>query len=315
MTWPAVRLCTGASMPLLGLGTWLARQNECYQAVKTGLSMGYRLIDTAEYYQNEREVGRALVEKFTTGLRREDVFVTSKLWNTRHHPDDVLPACERSLRDLGLDYLDLYLMHFPVAYARGNNFNPFKVNGQADTLDIHFMETWKVMEKLVDAGLVKAIGVSSFNISQLEEVLTNGRIKPAVNQVECHPYLGCHRLLKYCTAKDIVLTAFCPLARPGAKGPEQFGLGSVVEDPEIMEISKKHGKTPAQVCLKWNIQRNVVVIPGIAPPTWIKENSQIFDFELSKDDMSAINDLERNGRLVRFEPCKTHPNWPYGEEF
>ncbi|XP_066264681.1 aldo-keto reductase family 1 member A1-A-like [Branchiostoma lanceolatum] len=298
MAWPAVKLCTGASMPLLGLGTSRARQNDCYRAVKTALDMGYRHIDTAEIYQNEKDIGRALQEKFAAGLKREEVFVTSKLWMTRHHPDDVLPACQRSLSDLGLDYLDLYLMHFPVAYARGDNFLPCDDKGQRVTLDLHFMETWQAMEKLVDAGLAKAIGVSNFNISQMEEVLTNGRIKPAVNQVESHPYLGCHRLLEYCTAKGVVMTAFCPIARPGSEEAEQYGVASLLEDPVITEISKKHGKTPAQVCLKWQIQRNVVVIPKSVTPARIKENSQLFDFELSEDDMSAINKLDKNARLI-----------------
>ncbi|XP_035662545.1 aldo-keto reductase family 1 member A1-A-like [Branchiostoma floridae] len=315
MAWPAVRLCMGASMPLLGLGTWRAKQNECYQAVKTALQMGYRHIDTAEYYQNEKEIGQALLEQFTSGLKREEAFVTSKLWNTRHHPDDVLPACQRSLTDLGLDYLDLYLMHFPVAYARGDNFLPYDDKGQALTMDIHFMDTWKSMEQLVDAGLVKAIGVSSFNISQMEEVLTNGRIKPAVNQVESHPYLGCHRLLEYCTAKGVVLTAFCPLARPGSKEAEQYGVASLLQDPVIVEISKKHGKTPAQVCLKWQVQRNVAVIPMGTTPAMIQENSQLFDFELSEAEMSSINMLDKNGRMVWFQPSETHPLWPFNEEF
>ncbi|XP_066264679.1 aldo-keto reductase family 1 member B1-like [Branchiostoma lanceolatum] len=304
MAGPAVRLCTGAPMPLLGLGTWRARQNDCYRAVKAALDMGYRHIDTAEYYRNEKEIGQALHENFAAGLKREEVFVTSKLWNTRHHPDDVLPACQRSLTDLGLDYLDLYLMHFPVAYARGDNFLPFDDKGQAFTLDIHFMETWKAMEKLVDAGLVKAIGVSNFNISQMEEVLTNGRIKPAVNQVESHPYLGCHRLLEYCTSKGVVITAYCPIARPGSKEAEEYKVGSLLEDPVITEISNKHGKTPAQVCLK------------SSTPARIKENSQLFDFELSEDDMSAINKLDKNGRLCWFSlACTTHQHWPFNEEF
>eukprot|EP00058_Branchiostoma_floridae_P008366 XP_002593854.1 hypothetical protein BRAFLDRAFT_75685 [Branchiostoma floridae] len=315
MAWPAVRLCTGVSMPLLGLGTWASRQNECYLSVKTALQVGYRHIDTAEFYRNEKEIGQALQEQFTAGLRREEVFVTSKLWNTRHHPDDVLPACQRSLTDLGLDYLDLYLMHFPVAYARGDNLLPYDDKGQASTMDIHFMDTWKAMEKLVDAGLVKAIGVSNFNISQMEEVLTNGRIKPAVNQVESHPYLGCHRLLEYCTAKDVVLTAYCPIARPGSKEAEQYGVASLLQDPVIVEISKNHGKTPAQVCLKWQVQRNVVVIPKSVSLARIQENSQLFDFELSEAEMSSINRLDKNGRMVWFQPSNTHPLWPFNEEF
>ncbi|XP_078663022.1 aldo-keto reductase family 1 member B1-like isoform X1 [Branchiostoma floridae x Branchiostoma belcheri] len=317
MSWPAVRLCTGASMPLLGLGTWKARENDCYQAVKTALGLGYRLIDTAEVYQNEKEIGKALKENFATGLKREELFITSKLWSTRHHPDDVLPACQRSLSDLGLDYLDLYLMHFPAARARGDNLFPSDGKGQAAMMDpdVHFMETWKAMENLVDAGLVKAIGVSNFNISQMEEVLTNGRIKPAVNQVESHPYLVCHRLLERCRAKDVMMTAYCPLGRPGSQEAKDHGVDSLLQDPVIVEISKKHGKTTAQVCIKWQMQRNVVVIPKSVTPTRIQENSQLFDFELSEDDMSAINNLDRNARLVPFLACKGHPLYPFTGEF
>eukprot|EP00058_Branchiostoma_floridae_P022358 XP_002607848.1 hypothetical protein BRAFLDRAFT_56860 [Branchiostoma floridae] len=292
------QLRTGASMPLLGLGTWATLEGECCKAVKTALDLGYRHIDTAEIYLNEREIGQALQEKMGEGVKREDIFIVTKLFETRHHPDDVLPACQNSLQKLGLDYLDLYLMHWPYASKRGDNLHPVDENGQRAYGDTHYLDTWKAMEKLVDAGLVKAIGLSNFNISQMEEILTNGRIKPAVNQVESHPYLTCNRLLKYCTEKRIVMTAYCPLGAPGVHGSDYT---SALNDPIIKTIGEKYGKSAAQVSLRWQVQRGVVVIPKSSNPSRLKENSQIFDFELSEEDMTAVNNLNRDARILKKE--------------
>ncbi|KAI8488816.1 Aldose reductase [Branchiostoma belcheri] len=311
MTCPAVKLSTGASMPQVGLGTWQSKDNECYEAVKAALDAGYRHIDTAELYQNEKGIGRALKEKMGDGMARKDVFVVSKLWNTRHHPDDVMPACQKSLDDLGLDYLDLYLMHHPFPWARGDNLLPI-TDGKAEHSDVPFMDTWKAMENLVDAGLVKAIGVSNFNISQMEEVLTNGRIKPAVNQVESHPYVTCNRMLEFCTEKGVVMTAYCPLGAPGDLA--DHGL-AVLEDPEIKKIAEKHGKSPAQVCLRWQVQRGVVVIPKSLRAARMVENSQIFDFKLSAAEVETINNLDQDKRVYKWEWSKDHPQWPFTEKF
>ncbi|XP_066264677.1 aldo-keto reductase family 1 member B1-like [Branchiostoma lanceolatum] len=314
MTCPAVKLSTGASMPQVGLGTWQSKENECYEAVKAALEAGYRHIDTAELYQNEKEIGRALKEKMDAGVAREEIFVVSKLWNTRHHPDDVLPACQKSLDDLGLKYLDLYLMHLPIPWARGDNLLPLNEDGKAEHFDVHFMETWKAMENLLDAGLVKAIGVSNFNISQMEEVLTNGKIKPAVNQIESHPYLTCNRMLEFCKENGVVMTAYCPLGAPGGNGIADHGF-AVLEDPELKKIAENHGKTVAQVCLRWQVQRGVVVIPKSLRAARMVENSQIFDFELSAGDVETINNLNRDGRVYKWEWSKDHPQWPFNEKF
>ncbi|XP_078664287.1 aldo-keto reductase family 1 member A1-A-like isoform X2 [Branchiostoma floridae x Branchiostoma belcheri] len=314
-------LRTGAQMPLLGLGTgpgsvgtWQTSTEPIYEAVKAAIDVGYRHIDTAESYADEKAVGRALREKIGSAVQRKDLFITSKLWNTRHHPDDVLPACQRSLSDLGLDYLDLYLMHFPVAWVRGEVYYPKDENGRAIlcTPDIHFMDTWKAMENLVDAGLVKAIGVSNFNISQMEEVLTNGRIKPAVNQVESHPYLVCSRLLKCAADNEVVITAFCPLGRPGEAN--KHGV-TPIQDPKVISIAEKHKKTPAQVCLRWQVQRGVVVVPRSITPARILENSQIFDFELSTEDMETLSRLNKDARITKFGMCDDHPQWPFSGDF
>ncbi|CAH1251056.1 AKR1A1 [Branchiostoma lanceolatum] len=321
MARPAATLRTGAQMPLLGLGTgpgsvgsWQTSTEPIYEAVKVAIDTGYRHIDTAESYADEKAVGKALQEKIGSAVERKDMFITSKLWNTRHHPDDVLPACQRSLTDLGLDYLDLYLMHFPVAWTRGDVYYPKDDNGRAIlcTPDVPFMDTWKAMENLVDAGLVKAIGVSNFNISQMEEVLTNGRIKPAVNQVESHPYLVCSKLLKCAAENDVVITAYSPLGRPG-----EAGLHGVTpfKDPKVISIAEKHNKTPAQVCLRWQVQRGVVIVPKSVTPARILENSQIFDFELSAEEMETISGLNKDARIVKFGMCDDHPQWPFNGAF
>ncbi|KAG5841167.1 hypothetical protein ANANG_G00196700 [Anguilla anguilla] len=216
MSCPCVTLSTGQKMPLVGLGTWKSAPGQVMQAVLSALDCGYRHIDCAAAYGNEQEVGEALRERVGLGkaLQREDVFVTSKLWNTQHHPDDVEPACRKSLADLGLDYLDLYLMHWPMAFQRGAEVMPRNADGSIRYADTHYRDTWKAMEALVDLGLARAIGLSNFNARQVDDVLSIAEHKPAVNQVECHPYLIQARLLAHCGDRGVVVTAYSPLGSP-----------------------------------------------------------------------------------------------------
>ena len=196
--------------------------------------------------------------------------MTSKLWNNKHHPDDVEGACRKTLADLGLDYLDLYLMHFPVAFQRGEVMNPLKENGDIEFDEtIHPTETWLAMENLVDKGLVRSIGVSNFNSVQIQDIIDKGSIVPAINQVECHPFFSQAKLREFCNKRGIEVTAYSPLVN---------GRSKILEDPRLKEIASVHGKSTAQVLIRWHIQRNVIVIPKSVIMTEIEENKNIFDF-------------------------------------
>lgn len=227
----------------------------------------------------------------------EDIFVTSKLWNTFHRPDLVEGACRATLKNLGLDYLDLYLIHWPMAYKEGDALFPTDENGKTAYSDVDFVDTWKAMEKLVGLGLTKGVGISNFNSKQVERVLQVAKIKPVVNQIECHPYLAQVKLSPFCAQRGLVVTAYSPLGspnRPWAKPDDP----QLMEDPKIVSIAKKYKKTPAQILIRYQIQRGHVVIPKSVNKARIQSNFEVFDFELTEDDIKLITTFDCNGRLV-----------------
>lgn len=293
-------LNTGAKMPRLGLGTWNAPQDKVGQAIKYAvLENGYRHIDCAAVYHNEKEIGESLKKVFSAGVvKREEIFVTSKLWNHAHARENVAAACKNSLRDLELEYLDLYLVHWGVAVSKMAKYSELvDSSGFLITEKIPIRETWEAMEELLQSGLVKAIGVANFTAPMLIDLLSYAKITPAMNQIELHPYLQQTALVEFCQYKNIAVTAYSPLGSPGG-----MNVGDprpvLLHDKTIAEIALRHHRTPAQVVIRWAIQRNTIPIPKSITPERIRENSNVFDFELSGEEMEKIKMLDRNIRYV-----------------
>jgi len=313
----SVTLNNGLKMPLLGLGTWKSKPGEVTAAVKHALEYGYRHLDCAGGYGNETEVGEGIK---ASGVPRGDIFITSKLWNTKHHPDDVEDACRKTLHDLGIDYLDLYLIHWPMAFERGSESFPKNADGSLRyDFSIHPTDTWLAMEKLVNLGLVKSIGLSNFNSEQIKDIMNKGSIKPVMNQVECHPYLGQEKLLKFCEDQGIKITAYSPLGSPDRPWAQPDDV-ELLKEPKLKEIGQKYDKTPAQVLIRWQIQRGVVVIPKSVTPARIEQNGKVFDFKLGEVEMKHIASFECNGRIilpmVNGKPRDgDHPHFPFNIEY
>ncbi|KAJ8961890.1 hypothetical protein NQ318_021508 [Aromia moschata] len=298
---PKVKLNNGHQIPIFGLGTWKSKPGEVEQAVKDAIDLGYRHIDCAHVYGNEKEVGAALSAKFKEGvIKRDDIFITSKLWNTYHRPDLVEKNIRITLKDLGLDYLDLYLIHWPLAYKEeGENF-PFDANGKIQFSEVDYVDTWKAMEELVRKGLTKSIGVSNFNKRQIERILSIATIKPALNQET-------HRLLQiegHCG--DGVQPLGSP-DRPWAKPGEP----QLLDDLKLKELAAKYKKTPAQILLRYQIERGVVTIPKSVTKSRIEQNFTIFDFSLSKDDVAYLDTFDCNGRFCPMTGGLGHPHHPF----
>jgi len=261
---PAIKLNNGVEIPQLGFGVFQIAPADTRAATLEALRVGYRHVDTAEMYGNEREVGEAVRD---SGLARSDIFVTSKLNNGFHARDEALAAFDRSLESMKFDYVDLFLIHWPLP-AVGD-----------------FVETWKTLEEIYRTGRVKAIGVSNFQKHHLERLAAETETVPAVNQIEIHPYFNQDDLRAFDREHGIATEAWSPIAQ-----------GQVLDDPTIVAIAARLGRTPAQVALRWHIQRGEIVFPKSSTPSRIAENFAIFDFTLPAEDMAAISSLHRNGR-------------------
>lgn len=268
-----VQLSNGIKMPLLGFGTYKVESGESViNSVKEALKIGYRHIDTAAFYGNEEGVGIAIKE---SGIKREDIFLVSKVWNTEQGYEKTIKSFEDSLKRLGTDYLDLFLIHWPQPLHK---------------------ETWRALEKLYNEGRVKAIGVSNYTVNHLKDLLKDSEISPMINQIEFHPKLIQPELMDFCNKNNIQIEAWSPLMR-----------GGIFKIKLLDELSKKYKKTISQIVLRWDLQMGVVTIPKSIKPSRIKENSDIFDFELTNEDMKKINELNENLR------CGSNPDIIYSQ--
>jgi D-xylose reductase len=303
-----IKLASGRQLASVGLGLWKIDQAETASVVRSAIECGYRHFDSAADYGNEQQTGRGLSAAISSGdVAREDLWITSKLWNTYHRREHVRPALQQSLRDLQLDYLDLYLIHFPIAqqyvpfeqrYPPGWFHDPAVAQPRVQADRVPIIETWRAMEALVREGLVREIGVCNFGCSLLRDLINQAEIPPAMLQVELHPLLTQQKLTRFCRESQIAVTAFSPL---GAQSYFQLNMAaaseSLIEHPAIRSLSADHGRSPAQVLLRWAVQRGTAVVPKTSRRERLEENLAIFDFALSDDEMARISSLDRHRRF------------------
>ncbi|XP_048223453.1 aldo-keto reductase family 1 member C23-like protein isoform X3 [Perognathus longimembris pacificus] len=316
-----VTLNDGHLIPALGYGTYTPEElpkSQTLEGVKLAIDAGFRHIDTAYVYQVEEEVGQAIRGKIEEGIvKREDIFLTSKLWCTFQRPEMVRPSLEKSLEKLQLDYVDLYLIHYPIPMKPGKEDFPTDEHGKSmwDTVDL--LATWEAMEQCKDAGLAKSIGVSNFNRRQLEMILNKPglKYKPVCNQVECHLYLNQSKLLDFCKSKDIVLVAY------GAMGTQRYKFWVdqnspvLLEDPVLGDMAKKYKQNPGLICLRYLLQLGLVVLTTSFNAKRIKENIQALEFQLTSEDMKILDSLNRNLRYIMADGFVGHPNYPFADEY
>ena len=302
---PQRKLYTGAAMPAIGLGTFGSDHvgpNEVAEAVKGAAAVGYRHFDCASVYGNEAAVGASLEAILRGGIRRDELWITSKLWNDKHDEEDVIASCQKSLADLRLDYLDLFLVHWPFpnfhppgcdVTSRSPNAKPY--------IHENYMKTWRAMERLVERKLVRHIGTSNMTIPKLKLVLRDARIKPAVNEMELHPHFQQPELFRFVVENGVQPIGYCPLGSPGRPERDRTPEDTApIEDPVIIRIARQHGIHPASVCIKWAVQRGQTPIPFSVNPRNYTANLQAAAGErLTDDEMRAIAALDRNCRLIK----------------
>ena len=302
---PKKKLYTGAEMPAIGLGTFGSdkyNDKQIGEAVKSAAAFGYRHFDCASVYGNEARIGEAFKSIMQSGIKREELWITSKLWNDMHKPDDVIKSCKQTLADLQLDYLDLYLVHwpFPNFHAPGCDVSSRSADARP-YIHANYMKTWRAMEQLVNMGLVKHIGTSNMTIPKMELLLKDALIKPVVNEMEIHPHFQQPELFEYLVKKGIQPIGFSPLGSPSRPDRDKTADDTVdMEDPVILKAAENHGVHPASICLKWAVQRGQVTIPFSIKAYQYEGNIKaIMEDPLTKEEMTAISKIDKNCRLIK----------------
>ncbi|KAG6451567.1 hypothetical protein O3G_MSEX007227 [Manduca sexta] len=306
---PTILLNNGRHMPAIALGTYLgfgesgvvmSKDNEFRDVVLNAVDIGYRHFDTASIYSTERELGEAVRMKIADGqYKREDFFITTKLWNTHHKREQVASALRESLDRLALNYVDLYLMHWPMGLNVDHTYS-----------EVDFMETWRGLEDVYKLGLTKAIGVSNFNLKQLKRVLEEGTVKPAAIQIEIHPLNVQKELVEYAQAQSLVVMGYSPFGSLVARHG-QWSAGPRVNDTTLASIAEKYGKTVPQVVLRWEVERNIVPLPKTVKRKRLEENINIFDFKLEKEEVDKISDFDSGTRYTLPSFWQNHPYYPF----
>ncbi|KAL6717926.1 hypothetical protein ACLMJK_004011 [Lecanora helva] len=296
-------LNTGAQIPAVGFGTW-QDQDAQESAVLSALNAGYRHIDTARIYGTEPAVGRAIKK---SGIPRSEIFITTKLWNNSHHPDDVLPALEASLRDLDTDYLDLYLMHWPSPFARSEKLMPRDENGKIRPGEADYVATYKAMETAQHSGKTRAIGVSNFSQAEMQRLLAETSIVPAAHQIELHPWLQQKEFVEWHRQKGIHVQQYSPFGNQNEIYDGGKNMGKLIDDEVLVEVGKKYGKSGAQVALAWGIQQGHTVLPKSKTPSRIKDNLE-GDFRLEKEDVDRVGGIDKK---LRFNDPSGNFGWNF----
>jgi len=296
----ALRYTNNDEMDAIGLGTWKSEPGAVKKAVKHALKVGYRHIDCAAVYGNEKEVGEALKEVFDEGtISRHDIWITSKLWNTNHKKEDVKPALELTLKDLQLDYIDLYLIHWPVAFRPGLEGFPSSNDDFLSLDEVPIQETWEAMVQLKNQGLIRHIGVSNFSKKKLEELMSNSDVIPEMNQIELHPYLHQDDLVDFCHKHGINVTAFSPLgSQDRIEAMKADNEPSLLENKVVTAIAKKHDASPAQILIKFHLERHVATIPKSTNKERIQENLESQKLNLDEDDLKDLKSIDDHYRYV-----------------
>lgn len=290
----------GDKIPMLGLGTWKATEGQAYDAIRSAIKAGYRHFDCAHIYQNEKEIGRAFADAMANQeVKREDLWITSKLWNDCHNDNEVEPALRKTLENLQLEYLDLYLIHWPIAYKNGHE-QPESTEEFHKPGEVSLGETWSAMIQMREKGLTRHIGVSNFNEHQINEIIHQTQEVPEMNQIEIHPYLSQKTLKEHADSTGYFLTGYKPIGSGGAQTEymKKHGIPNLFQNETIQRIASTCKATPAQVLLAWQIQRGIIVIPKSTDKQRQKENLKAVEVHLNEEQMEKINELNQNLRFV-----------------